>query len=217
MSDKRYAQQTRWLETNICNLAYGNFEGAGKYDIPILKAVHIDNLENIPLQGFNFALKDNNPQDKAVHFFLHDYQFERVWKYPDRYTDVLSKFKYTLSPDFSCFTDTPLAVRIYNTYRNRWCARYWQEQGLTVVPTVTWSDDETFKFCLDGLPKHSTIAVSTMGDFWYNNGEAHLKHWDEMLDILEPETIILYGNSKRNIEFKGNIVHKKVISSKVSI
>lgn len=217
MSDKPYAEKTRWLEVNVCNLGYGNFEGAGKYDIPILEPVHIDDIESIPLQGFNFALKDDNPQGKAVHFFLHDYQFERVWKYPDRYTDVLSRFKYVLSPDFSCFSDTPFAVRVFNTYRNRWCARYWQTQGLTVVPTVTWSDDETFEFCLDGLPKHSTIAISTMGDFWYNDGEAHMKHWDEMLERLEPEKIILYGNSKQNTKFKGNIVIKKLISSKVSL
>ena len=215
MEEKRYAGQTRWMETNVCNLAYGMFEGAGRYDIPKLEPVHIDNLANIPLQGFNFVLGDKNPKGKGVHFFLHDYQFERVWKYPDRYTDVLSKFAFVLSPDFSCYSDTPLAVRIYNTYRNRWCARYWQEQGLLVIPTVTWSDDDTFEFCLDGLPKHSTIAISTMGDFWYNDGEAHRKHWDEMLNILEPDVILLYGNSKRNVEFKGNIIIKKLVSSKV--
>lgn len=217
MSYKKYAGQTRWFETNICNLAYGNFEGAGRYDIPILEPVHIDNLKDIPLQGFNFALGDKTPQGKGVHFFLHDYQFERVWKYPDRYTDVLSKFEFVLSPDFSCYFDTPLAVRIYNTYRNRWCAKYWQTQGIKVIPTVTWSDDETFEFCLDGLPKHSTIAISTMGDIWYNQNEAHLKHWDEMLDILEPDSILVYGNSKLNEKLKGNIIIKKVISSKVSI
>ena len=56
-----------------------------------------------------------------------------------------------------------------------------------------------------------------MGDFWYNDGEAHMKHWDEMLERLEPEKIILYGNSKQNTKFKGNIVIKKLISSKVSL
>ena len=213
---KKWAGQTRWLETNICNLAYGTYEGAGKYDIPILEPVSVPNLADIPIQGFNFALNDNSPEGKGVHFFLHDYQFERVWKYPDRYTDFLSKFEFVLSPDFSCYSDTPLAVRIYNTYRNRWCARYWQENGLTVIPTVTWSDDETFEFCLDGLPKHSTIAVSTMGEGRYANWESLQSHWQEMLDKIEPDMILLYGKDLRT-KLNGNIVHKKLISSKVAI
>lgn len=217
MSYKKYAGQTRWIETNICNLSYGMFEGAGEHDIPILEPVHIDNLESIPLQGFNFALGDPNPQDKAVHFFLHDYQFERVWKYPDRYTDVLSKFKFVLSPDFSPYSDMPKALQVYNIYRNRWCARYWQEQGLTVVPTVTWSDEYTFKICLDGIPKHSTIAISTMGEGRFANWKNLTSHWDILLDTLEPDTILLYGTDLRDRLIRGNIVFKKRISSKVAI
>ena len=216
MSDKKYANQTRWLEINICNVAYGNYEGVGKYQFPMLDPVHIDNLDKIPLQGFNFALTDKHPQGKGVHFFLHDYQFERVWNYPDRYPDLLSKFEYVLSPDFSCYSDTSTAIRIFNTYRNRWCGRYWQDKGLLVVPTITWSDDETFEFCTDGVPKHSTIAVSTMGEGRYANWESLTKHWDELLDRLEPETIILYGKDLRD-RLSGNIVYKKLVSSMVAI
>lgn len=213
---KPYENQTRWLETNICNLAYGIYDGSGPYNIPNLYPVHIDNLDKIPIQGFNFAIDDKKPQGKGVHFFLHDYQFERVWRYPDRYTEFLKKFEFTLSPDFSCYSDTPLAIRIFNTYRNRWCARYWQENGLLVVPTITWSDDETFEFCTDGIPKHSTIAVSTMGEGRYANWESLFKHWDELLNRLEPDTILLYGKDLRD-KLNGNIVYKKLISSKVAI
>ena len=48
--------QTRILEQNILNLSYAQFNGVGEYDIPPLQSVHIDNLKDIPLQGFNFAL-----------------------------------------------------------------------------------------------------------------------------------------------------------------
>ena len=107
---------------------------------------HVDNLKDIPIQGFNYALKEQHPENVGVHFFLHDYQFERVWNYPDRYTEILSKFAFVLSPDFSPYSDSPKAIQIYNVYRNRWCARYWQEYGIKVIPTITWANDDSLSY-----------------------------------------------------------------------
>jgi len=207
---------TRFLEQNIHNLAYAQYEGEGDFDIPVMKPVHIDNLEDIPLQGFNFALKEKHPENIGVHFFLHDYQFERVWKYPDRYLDVLKKFAFVLSPDFSPYADSPRAVQIYNLYRNRWCGRYWQEYGINVIPTFTVGDASMFSTFCCGIPKHSTIAVSTMGEGRWGQYKWLRTWWDAILNALEPETVLLYGKDLTD-ELKGNIVFKKLISSKVAI
>ena len=67
--------QTRILEQNIHNLVYGRFEITNEYGFPNMYPVHIDNLQDIPLQGFNYALKEKHPENIGVHFFLHDYQF----------------------------------------------------------------------------------------------------------------------------------------------
>lgn len=209
---------TRFLEQNICNLAYAQFEGDGDYDIPMLLPTHIDNLADIPLQGFNYALKEKNPENIGVHFFLHDYQFERVWNYPDRYAEVLSKFAFVLSPDFSPYSDMPRALKIYNVYRNRWCARYWQEFGIRVIPTITWSDTDSLAYCLNGVPKHSTIAISTMGEGRWANWISLRTHWQHVIDTLKPDTILLYGKDIINqYDLTGNIVHKRLINSKVAI
>ena len=82
--------QTRILEQNVHNLVYGMFDGEGEFDIPKMHPVHIDNLADLPLQGFNYALSEKYPGRIGVHFFLHDYQFERVWRCPDRYTYTFS-------------------------------------------------------------------------------------------------------------------------------
>ena len=212
----RSKTQTRILEQNIHNLVYAHFEGIGEYDIPKMLPVCINDLQNIPLQGFNFALKEKYPQNKGVHFFLHDYQFERVWKYPDRYVEVLKKFAFVLSPDFSPYANTPKALKIYNVYRKMWCGRYWQEHGMKVIPTVTWGNDEDLEWCLDGIPKHSTIAISTMGEGRWANFRALKSNWSHIIDKLEPETILLYGKDLSN-ELDGNIVFKKLINSKVAV
>ena len=176
--------QTRILEQNIHNLVYAQFPGVGEYNMPEMLPVHIDNLQDIPLQGFNYALKEKHPETMGVHFFLHDYQFERVWKYPDRYTECLSKFAFVLSPDFSPYADIPKALKIFNIYRKMWCGRYWQEHGMMVIPTITWGNDEDLEWCLDGVPKYSTIAVSTMGEGRWGNFKALKHNWQYIMDKL---------------------------------
>lgn len=210
--------QTRIQEQNVLNIVYGNYkdDSAGEFDIPMMLETHIENIEDIPLQGFNYALKEKHPENIGVHFFLHDYQFERVWNYPDRYLPILDRFKFVLSPDFSPYSDMPRALKIYNVYRNRWCGRFWQDNGITVIPTVTWSDADSLQYCLDGIPKHSTIAISTMGEGRWAKWQSLRSNWDFVIDTLQPEQILLYGKDLSK-ELKGNIVHKKLISSKVAI
>ena len=207
---------TRFLETNVLNLAYAQFDGVGRYGIPKMLPSHVDNLKDIPIQGFNFALREQNPENIGVHFFLHDYQFERVWNYPDRYIDVLKRFAFVLSPDFSPYRDIPRVLQVYNIYRNRWCGRYWQENGVNVIPTVTWSSDENLKIAVQGIPKHSTIAISTMGEGRYANWKELYAGWDYVMQKLEPECVLLYGKDLSD-KLYGNIVVKKLISSKVAV
>lgn len=94
------------------------FDGVGQYDIPEIELTQFNNAEFI---GFNYARNAKEPENKAVHFFLDDYQFTRVWTDPDRYVSILQRFKYVLTPDFSLYMDFPKALQIYNHYRNR----YW--------------------------------------------------------------------------------------------
>ena len=209
--------QTRIQEQNIHNLVYAQFPGVGEYDIPEMLPTHIDNLQDIPLQGFNYALKEKHPEKIGVHFFLHDYQFERVWNYPDRYIEILKRFSFVLSPQFSTYEDMPKVTKIFNIYRNRWCGRYWQEHGIKVIPTFAYGGDEKFEWCFDGLPKHSTIAVSTMGDGRWGGFKTTFDIWDRIQEELEPETILLYGKDLSKKLSGNNIVFKKLISSKVAI
>ena len=55
-----YEDETRFLERNILNLGYAHFESNNEYGIPEMLPTHVDNLEKIPLQGFNFANEKHN-------------------------------------------------------------------------------------------------------------------------------------------------------------
>jgi hypothetical protein len=68
-----------------------------------------------------------------------------------------------MTPDFSMYYDMPLVFQMINVFRSRWCRVYWQEHGLTVIPTIGWSDGWSFEFCFDGIESGSTVAVATQG------------------------------------------------------
>lgn len=186
------------------NLQYGTFEGVGAYNIPLL--LGINDAKFTDFVGFNFASTKKHPEQKCLHFFVDDYRFSRVWNTPKKYLNLVQKFKYVLSPDFSLFTDFPAAMQIYNHYRKHWVGAFWEQNGVAVIPTIGWSDKGSLKWCFDGEPIGGVVAVSSVGT--QNHAEAKqafLYGYDAMLERLQPKTIIFYGSVPDGC--KGNILH----------
>ena len=114
--------------------------------------------------SFNYALTyKGNKEETICHFFVDDYQFERVWTNPDRYVSMLRKFKAVAAPDFSISDDFPTAIKIYNVYRKAWLTRYFQEQGVCMLPTAEWGGEDTFEYAFAGIPKRSPVCVTAAG------------------------------------------------------
>lgn len=178
------------------------FPGVGEYQIPEISPALYHPCEFI---GFNYAKGCKDRAGKGVHFFLDDYQFNRVWNDPDKYLPMLRQFRCVLSPDFSLYTDFPRALQIYNHYRKHWLAAYWQENGIHVIPTVCWSDESSFEWCFDGEPIGGAVAVSAIGtQMRREDKEAFMVGYNEMMDRLHPEVVLFYGRVPDGC--KGNIV-----------
>ena len=187
---------------NYENLNKGIFDGTGTFDIPCLLP---ENVSAKYFIGFNYAKTCKQPYDKGLHFFVDDYQFTRCWTNPDAYLDMLRKFKVVCTPDFSTYTDFPKAVQIYNHYRKHWLGAYWQHNGITVIPTISWSDKASFDWCFDGEPEGGTVAVSSVGtQLNRDSRKLFLDGYNEMLVRLQPSLIYFYGNVPD--ECRGNIV-----------
>ena len=137
---------------------------------------------------------------------MDDYRFERCWRKPDSQIEELKKYDGVLSPDFSMYTNYPQAMQIWQVYRNRWCACYWQSLGIKVIPTISWSDEQSFKYCFLGVQKGSTVAIGTVGVL--NDEYAKtlfMQGFKEMLKQLEPKEILIYGNKLSELEGYKNI------------
>jgi hypothetical protein len=174
-----------------------NLELTPKNNVPVLRATHSVPDKLIP---FNLALSPKADNDGYVHFFIDDYQFDRVWRNPERYLPVLSRYKGIVSPDFSLFIDMPIAMQIWNVYRNRVLAAYYTQAGIDVIPCAGWSGERSYDFCFEGLPKYSTLAISTNGCLSSKEGVYYFtKGFNRMLETLKPTVVISYGRPLKEL------------------
>ena len=200
---EKYNQRNRTNKTYNLDIVSPYMNTNDFWEMPIISK---DNYIPERLIGFNEALtsKTNNA---CVHFFLDDYQFERIWREPRRYVDALKRFSGVCSPDFSLYVDMPTPLQIYNTYRSRLVGQYLQSQGLRVIPTISWATEDSFKYCFKGIPKGSIVAISTLG---VKNNPKALGIWQagkkELINQVEPSVILIYGGKVETDESKAKIL-----------
>lgn len=128
---------------------------------------------------------------QAVHFFLYDALFESVWNSPNKALRYLQKFNTLLTPDFSLNSDLPIAIQLFNVYRNRWCGAHWQALGYQVVPTVSWGDPQSYVFAFMGIPYHAPVALTTLGT--RREKHAFLHGFSALLERVQPSLVLCYG------------------------
>ncbi|MBQ9010302.1 MAG: DUF4417 domain-containing protein [Clostridia bacterium] len=189
MNERAYRKREYWENQNVAT-----FPGEGPYGIP--RMLPCTQLEVERWIGFNFALScpPERRRFTGVHFWVDDAQFKRVWTYPRRYRDLLLQFGAVTSPEFSVFETFPVALRLYNQYRNAWLARFWAEAGINVVPSVVWTEGWDREALWETYPVGSILALSTVGCMrtdadraWMERGIA------EMQRRLRPVQVLLHG------------------------
>ncbi len=182
-------------------LVRNEFKGVGKYGMPLIKRQNID-LDKIELLAFTKTKhNDEENQNKTIHFFTYDWNFQSVYEKPEESLEKLDQYYALLTPEFSTYKDMPLARQIDSVFKNRWCGAFWQKQGMIVIPTISWGSIPCLEFCFDGIEKGSVVAVSTYTR--EDNRDDFMLGYNKMLEIIEPSAIICYGTPFP--EMKGKI------------
>ena len=138
--------------------------------------------------------------DAFVCFFLDDWKFDGrdgIWFDYRRTEQVLRHFAGVITPDFSTSQDFPKPWKTFNTYRMRAYGYWLGRLGYQVINNVRWGTAETYAYCFEGIPKHSVVCIGTVasGLRLVRNRllfEAGLR---EMIRVLEPHTVIVYGSA----------------------
>lgn len=135
---------------------------------------------------------------------------ENLYYYPTRQLERIKQYKFVITPDYSLYRDMPKAIQLFNVFRSRWCGAYWQSQGITVIPTVSWTDTASFEFCFDGIEEGSIVAVATLG--CKRSKQAFMRGYNAMSEHIKPSAVRCFGLPFA--EMQGNIIPVDYIASR---
>lgn len=145
-------------------------------------------------------------------FFVDDYKFEHLWTRPEAAVNRFRSAGVTtlVMPDFSMDGDQPYIARMFNLYRSRWLARYWQEQGLTVIPSLCWCR-QSWRWLTTGLPPHNVLALECRP--LRGAEDRALKALAVVQSRLQPTLVLLYGASERFAQQSAQVTTVQAYSS----
>ncbi len=186
----------------------------GQFGFPLVSKQELNVIE-ISL----IACSDTRSHDcrkntcRGVHFFADDDRFEGIYRNPKRSLKKLAQYALVLTPDFSTYANMDPWRQIESIAHSRRCGAYWQEHGLTVFPTVTWSTPTSYRYCFDGIEKGSTVAVGMIG---CKRSKANfLRGYNAMLKKIQPSSIICFGDPFP--EMQGNIITVDYCASRKAV
>lgn len=168
-----------------------HLETTSIYDMPVVKANTI-----IPqfttITPFDRIKTSSN--DSIVIFYTHDNRFAPALNHPWDYIELLKPFVGVLGPDLSQYNDMNYAIRLHNSYWNKAITAYLQNNGVNMYPNVTWNLPNSYEYSVAGLPKHSVIAINSIGALSSNFSESvWLNGYNYMVKELQPIWILRYG------------------------
>jgi len=94
-------------------------------------------LLDLGLQADNFhypilvwGAQARNERAGVFLFYTEDYRYSRLWAEPDNLVAVAPVA--LVEPNYSIYTDYPYPLALYEIYRKRWLARYWQDHSIRI-------------------------------------------------------------------------------------
>ena len=168
-------------------------EYTGKYEFPVLSPQQII-PSSMPLP-VNYMMSDSSISSHWYHCFVSDKMFERFWHGFWKYGSYFHAASGFISTDYSIYRDMPEEIQIRNCYRNRVMAYAMQKLNPNIIPTAGFGGENTWDWCFDGLPRHSSIAITTNGTL--SDPEARrlfIGGIDALVHVLDPYALIVCGN-----------------------
>lgn len=177
------------------SLIYGA-ELDGRYGFPILPEFNTVPKKTVDIHRSKKLIQ---VRDLNLNFFVHDYVLNPIWNNPDKYIEHLKCFESVCGFDFTIDVNSPLALQIYNKYRNHVLSWYFANNGVKVIPKVDILPD-CADWIYDGLPHNSTLCCSTQGRAFSKAAKQEfIECFGEMESILKPFRVIIVGTK---IEFE---------------
>lgn len=191
---------------SLLNYNLGTFPGENCFDFPDI-APYTSRVNCVRWFDFDTARSLKRRQLPGVHFFQDDYKFNCLWQFPQRYIKLFSRCKYVVGTDFSLYYDFPVALQIYNKYRNHWLSAYYAENGVQMIPNISPSASFNFSWSFFGYPVGSVIAFSDIGAIRDKLSQTEtFKAYDETIKRLSPIQVLYFTRSKKSAPSEADVI-----------
>jgi hypothetical protein len=144
----------------------------------------------------NSSIRELDLTKCVLAFYTEDAKFDMAWINPVDFVSKLlnRKISIAVSPNFSLWGEMPEAVKIYNTYRSRWCGRYFQEAGIKLIPDVNFFDQRSFEYAFAGIPKNPPAISFQLQNATSNEDDKFRARQgvEEAIRRIEPESALFY-------------------------
>lgn len=186
------------------------FQKDGEWGFPIIHKQALDLMHVELISCSDISCHDTANLHKGIHHFVDDYRFENLYSHPGNYIEKYKKYRFVITPDYSLYSEMDPWRQIESIGKSRWVGAYWQKKGLSVIPTLSWAQPSSFRFCFDGIEPGSVVAVGMIG--CKQERIAFMKGYIQMIDQLKPSAVICFGQPFPEME--GNIIPVDYISSR---
>lgn len=132
-------------------------------------------------------------------FYIDDKKFECFYNEPSKYVLFLKSknINTIIMPNYSTYIHMPKVMRLFNLYKSRYVARFFQEAGFFVIPDVPLATSE-LDYVLDSIPLFCpslafqfNVASKTI-DFQ----QQKIDNLRYVVDKIKPKKILVYAQSK---------------------
>lgn len=138
-------------------------------------------------------VKDKAMPHLAPHFFFSDDRIRQFFDNPFKTEKILSNFDVSIGMDFSMTMEMTLPQKMYSSFLNKLWTAWLQSRGHKVIPNISFPDEYWKDYWLEGWPKHSIIAVNSVGVIRHGNPDGWLKGMARIRKELDPLHILRYG------------------------
>ena len=169
------------------------FPTNNQYGIPSLDVNFCAQYVDAPVIGWG-TQRRSDKMPGTWHFYVDDYRFNRLWQHPEKV--VMTGCHSCIEPNFSVYQQTPPAITIWQTFRKRWIARYWQSKGILIFADLNVNKDYQHVNIM-GIPDGWT-AFSTRGynDRWKDTLREHTTACELAGDNVNQVKFLVYGGGK---------------------
>lgn len=201
------------LNLNYINIAENTY-AIGKYDMPCVNI----NINIFPdyLALFSEIKDYHKTLNTCVCFYQYDDVFDGIKglynaiyyndqsllkRYKERFKDV----KFFIAPDYSQIGDVHMVENLYRQFKSR-IVSVWLTMEINgiVIPNITYSNEKSFEYMLDGFEESNVVAFSTKGSMRNpKDKNLLLKAIKYTVDHMSLKTIIVYSVGCDNTKIYG--------------